>query len=1051
MDLTILQLNVQGSKEVAGDLRKRMENRADIMVLQEPYSLVGRVKGYAGLRGRVFQPRVFAPKAAIIINNPELDVLQLDLGNSSHVVAVQITAKAHEFYLVSVYFQFSHSVEPYLTILDDCIAKIRNNNAKNEIIICADVNAQSATWFSRLTDDRGEKVEDFIIENNLIVLNQPSRHTTYASHSGTSNIDVTLTTPGIAGHIRDWHIEPEAAISDHNAILMKISTCRDRHHLQEKDLSFNVKRADWELFDEEVRRRFDPRLKSKLTLQPATPAVALMTGVLQDICRRTIGTRKYRVRTVPWWNDNLTDLRKEVQKTRAQLSRARRLNLSADLEQAKNKYKKCRAQYVRLIRQSKLLSWRGFVMEKGNSDPWGLLYKILRNKIRNDYNTFHAIKEGGDSTLTWCETATKLLNKMVPDKATINDDDKRVIEEVNDYSNANMEPLISVDEIDGAIKRVRNKKAPGMDGVNPEIIKRLWHTDKEIISILFNNCLRNSSFPEQWRQGKLRPILKDVQSDPTQLGSYRPIALLPVIGKIFERIIVDRVQRLYEDKKLNNNRQFGFRTGRGTEDALQRIIQLSKNNEKKYVTLIFFDIAGAFDNLWWPAILKRVSETQCSSQLYDILKQYFSKRKMMLTSKCNKAEKEMTRGCPQGSIIGPQAWNWAMDDLLNQLEVLEARGIYATAYADDLAIVIYESSRAKIEEKATQAIDTICKWCTQYKLQIAPHKTKAILVKGSFHRERMPRLMVLGRKIDFVDEHKYLGVYIDRKLSFLPHLQHLRNKIATLVVIIRKTVHEEWGLRRGAYTLLYKCLYLPIIVYGAEVWYERVSHSHAKRILNSIQRKLLIVMTKACRTASTAALQVIAGCMPLELEVIQKALTTRIRKRKYTTWNTYLFNPDDEQPEENLKEEKDRLKEELINQWQRSWNDNMHGRTTYKFIPNVRFYLNNKWFQPNKSCVDMITGYGSINKTLFERNCIQSPLCPDCTEVEEDVEHLLFHCPLYNDIRIQSLASQEAQTNWSNLINSEDKFRIFYDYVTRLFKKRKIFVQQSTINETFNR
>jgi len=102
-----------------------------------------------------------------------------------------------------------------------------------------------------------------------------------------------------------------------------------------------------------------------------------------------------------------------------------------------------------------------------------------------------------------------------------------------------MEPLISADEIDGAIKIVRNKKAPGMDGVNPEIVKRLWYTDKEIILILFNNCLRNSSFPDQWRQGKLRPILKDVQSDPKQLGSYRPIALLPVIGKIFERIIVN--------------------------------------------------------------------------------------------------------------------------------------------------------------------------------------------------------------------------------------------------------------------------------------------------------------------------------------------------------------------------------------------------------------------------------------------------------------------------------------------------------------------------------
>jgi len=100
----------------------------------------------------------------------------------------------------------------------------------------------------------------------------------------------------------------------------------------------------------------------------------------------------------------------------------------------------------------------------------------------------------------------------------------------------------------------------------------------------------------------------------------------------------------------------------------------------------------------------------------------------------------MTKGCPQGSIIGPHAWNWSMDELLNQLKELETENVYVhTAYADDLALLICEKSRASIEASASRAIEKITGWCTSYKLQIAIEKTKAILVKGNLHYERMPK------------------------------------------------------------------------------------------------------------------------------------------------------------------------------------------------------------------------------------------------------------------------------------------------------------------------
>jgi len=122
-----------------------------------------------------------------------------------------------------------------------------------------------------------------------------------------------------------------------------------------------------------------------------------------------------------------------------------------------------------------MISWRDFVTTKGNDDSWGIVYKILKNKTRHDINSLHALEEENGYTLTWRDMVMKLLNKMVPVNDEVNDADKRKIkEEVNNYANCNLESLISEDKVDSAIKRMRNNKAPGLDGINPEIAKQVW-------------------------------------------------------------------------------------------------------------------------------------------------------------------------------------------------------------------------------------------------------------------------------------------------------------------------------------------------------------------------------------------------------------------------------------------------------------------------------------------------------------------------------------------------------------------------------------------------
>ncbi|KAK2574822.1 hypothetical protein KPH14_012975, partial [Odynerus spinipes] len=181
-----------------------------------------------------------------------------------------------------------------------------------------------------------------------------------------------------------------------------------------------------------------------------------------------------------------------------------------------------------------------------------------------------------------------------------------------------------------------------------------------------------------------------------------------------------------------------------------------KSTVKKYVVAVFVDIQGAFDNLWWPAIRNRV---------------------VLVRSESVKIEKNMEKGCPQGSVIGPNAWNWCLDVLLNNLREVDESNIEVNAYADDILFLIKGNSRKEIENLAEQVIRYVEDWCCAHKLKVSETKTVAMLVKGKL-TGRYPTIKMNGKSIKYADEIKYLGIMIDNKLNFISHVKYVRNKMA---------------------------------------------------------------------------------------------------------------------------------------------------------------------------------------------------------------------------------------------------------------------------------
>ena len=127
------------------------------------------------------------------------------------------------------------------------------------------------------------------------------------------------------------------------------------------------------------------------------------------------------------------------------------------------------------------------------------------------------------------------------------------------------------------------------------------------------------------------------------------------MGKLYERILVSRVEQDYDARGLNSSSQFGFKASLSAEDAICKTLGTFKDTNKKCVLLLFIDIQGTFNNLWWLSILLRLIKEGISSYIFDTLKDYFSGRSVSLMAEDGSMiiSREAERGCPQGSIVGP--------------------------------------------------------------------------------------------------------------------------------------------------------------------------------------------------------------------------------------------------------------------------------------------------------------------------------------------------------------------------------------------------------------
>ena len=376
------------------------------------------------------------------------------------------------------------------------------------------------------------------------------------------------------------------------------------------------------------------------------------------------------------------------------------------------------------------------------------------------------------------------------------------------------------------------------------MIKICNHTITVPLVIIFKKAIATGVFPDIWKKGNIVPIHK--KESKNEIKNYRPISLLPIFGKIFEKLIYNSLFQFLKTNKLLVKSQSGFIPG----DSC--ILQLLSITHEIYQSFdhgletrgIFLDISKAFDRVWHEGLLFKLKTNGVDGSLLNLLTNYLQDRQQrVLLNGQTSNWSNINAGVPQGSVLGPLLFLVYINDLPEGLKS------NAKLFADDTSIFskVYNITDSCVE--LNNDLDQINKWAFKWKMSFNPDPNKTATEVTFSHKIKKPfHLPVTFNNIPVAlkPATKHLGMILDEKLNFNSHLEEKVLKANKGIGIIKKLQCE---LPRKALINVYKSFVKPHLDYG-DVIYDKPNTASFINKIETIQYNAALAITGAIKGTS---------------------------------------------------------------------------------------------------------------------------------------------------------------------------------------------------------
>lgn len=844
-------------------------------------------------------------RAAVYLKGDQYKGILLDHLSTPDVAVVSVSGEGFKFTVISAYLPpYDDEYQQHLSELQFAIDGIEANE---KLIICTDSNARNTLWSDVLTNRRGNEFETFATTNELYMLNTEGPHTycklagdeerkgkrvtrnkpkrnvngkkkqDQPDKEGKSVIDLVL------ANYQMMDLGPVTEVldiytgSDHRMIRTELEVAVEGNSETQQNPFRSTTRiwrtdvADWLIYDQTLERNA-PKLENTnfdvASPEEADLALEVLNDYLEEACDAAMPRLKNKSTRKPNENDEINKLTKLEYNL---ANRIKRLETKNAFLAGKVKAELVEVQRLKteaLNRHRKTCFEEACAKASHPSEAYKL-HKNCKDKFTRSCPA--TILDGeGKPTKDSQETIEKLFMHSFPDKNHPKPPEPITITEP--------EPThrITTEEIERALRWMPNNKAPGIDGFSPIIIKRALPRIIGAITTLFNALLRLQYFPKAWKKGFAIFIPKPGSNEgPKTVKDFRPITLLNVLAKLFEKLIIIRINKhMYSNNKMNENQE-GFRHQRGTAHALHSLRNFIIKNKKlnRSTIAVFLDISGAFDNACWQVIIRSLGKNDCPRYLINLIVSYFKDREVTTNSHNSKLQKTLTQGCPQGSCCGPSLWNILLNNIFDLDEIRSQLGcddFLIKAFADDIALAFAFQDglgeKRRIEAKIESTLNSIHKWGREFFLDFNVKKTQAILFKNK-PSSLSPVVRMNKVVVELKSKVKYLGVWFDSEMTFHDHANATVDKCKTIFNIMRCYSGKIWGLNPTLTRLIYRTIIIPVLTYGASIWYPALTNQKVCNKIRTLQYNCCKSITQSYRTASIISTNLLSNTLPLEYEI----------------------------------------------------------------------------------------------------------------------------------------------------------------------------------------
>lgn len=384
--------------------------------------------------------------------------------------------------------------------------------------------------------------------------------------------------------------------------------------------------------------------------------------------------------------------------------------------------------------------------------------------------------------------------------------------------------------------KIECKKSPGYDNITGKMLKELPGIAFKHIAQIFNAIFRIGSFPKSWKLSVITMIPKPGK-DPTKVSSYRPISLLPILSKVFEKVLLHKLMPKIKNSGIIPLHQFGFQAEHSTIEQVHRIAAYIRKvyEEKKYCSAIFLDVAQAFDKVWHNGLIYKI-QSKLPREFHQLLKSYLSVRRFKVRYKSHTTnERDIKAGVPQGSVLGPMLY------LLYTSDLPESQRVLTSTFADDTAILSAHSDPVVASNILQDHLNEVENWLKKWKIKV--NENKSVHVTFTLNKGTCPPILLNKVTVPQADNVKYLGVHIDRRLTWKKHIESKRDQLKLKMYSLYWLIGRKSSLDLDLKVLLYNSILKPIWSYGCQLW--RTASNSNIEIIQRVQSKILRSITNA--------------------------------------------------------------------------------------------------------------------------------------------------------------------------------------------------------------